>query len=103
MKITGNYFNPQVNKKNIQKQNAVEKSNFKSHLKSVDSITISASKEQIIDAQFVSSLKRQISDEVKSNTSSEDISNLSEQISKGTYEIGANDIAKKILLMNNES
>lgn len=98
MKITGNYYNPQINKKNIQKQNNVEKSTFKNHLQSMDSITISAPKEKIAETQFVNKLKQQICNEVNSSTPSEELDKLTGQISKGTYEIGANEIAKKILL-----
>lgn len=102
MKINGNYFNTPIGKKNIQKQNDIEKPAFKNPMQSVDSLTISASKNQIADAQFVSSLRNQISSEVKAGTSAEDIDNLSGQISRGEYEIGANEIAKRILLIGSD-
>lgn len=103
MKITGNYFNTQINKKNIQNQVNLEKPSFKGHLQNMDSITISATKEQIAESQFVNALKSQISAEVKSSVPSEEVDNLAGQISRGQYEIGANEIAKKILLAGSES
>lgn len=103
MKITGNYFNTQINKKNIQSPSTVEKTGFKEHLQSMDSITISASREQIAEAQFVNKLKSQIGADVKSGMPAEELDNLADQISKGQYEIGANEIAKKILLAGSES
>lgn len=103
MKITGNYFNTQINKKNIQSQSNVEKPAFKGHLQNMDSITISATKQQIAESQFVNSLKSHISAEVKTSTPPEELDNLAGQISRGEYEIGANEIAKKILLAGSES
>ncbi|MFV0515936.1 MAG: hypothetical protein ACK5MV_00895 [Aminipila sp.] len=102
MKINGSYFTTPIEKKNTQKQTRVETPNFKSHLQNMDSITISASRDQIADAQFLSSLRGKISSEVKAEHSSEELNTLSEQISKGEYEIGATDIAKKLLLMDFE-
>lgn len=103
MKITGNYFNTHISKKNIQKQNNVEKTTFKDCLQNMDSITISATKEQIAETQFVNDLKAQISAEVKKEIPTKDLNNLANQISKGEYEIGANIIAKKILLTEGNS
>lgn len=103
MKITGNYFNTPINKKNIQNQSNTEKPNFKGHLQNMDSITISASKEQIAEAQFVNTLKGKISAEVKADIPAEELDNLAGQISRGEYEIGANEVAKKILLAGSES
>lgn len=102
MKITGNYFNTPISKKNIQSQSSVEKSTFMGQIKNRDSITISASKEQIADAQFIDALKNKLSTEVKTNISTEELDNLEGQISRGEYEIGANEIAKKILLFGSE-
>ncbi|MHC1724154.1 MAG: hypothetical protein AB9836_13225 [Aminipila sp.] len=102
MKITGNYFNTPISKKNIQNQSNVEKSTFMGQIKNRDSITISASKEQIADAQFIDTLKKKLSTEVKTSISTEELDNLEGQISRGEYEIGANEIAKKILLFGSE-
>lgn len=98
MKITGNYFNTQINKKNVQNPFGTAKLAARQPLQNRDSITIHASREQIAEAQFVNSLKGQISAEVKIGASAEKLDRLTQQISRGEYEIGANDIAKKLLM-----
>ncbi|WP_312352951.1 hypothetical protein [Aminipila sp.] len=103
MKITGNYFNTPINKKNIKNQPDLEKASFKEQLQSRDSITISASKEQIAEAYFVNALKNKLSVEVKTNISTEELDTLTGEISRGEYEIGANEVARKMLLLESES
>lgn len=102
MKITGNYFNSPVEKKAIQKQNNVEQTAFKNQPQSVDTITISASKDTIAENQFVNALRNQLSSEVKAGTSPQEVDTISDQVAKGEYEINANEIAKKILLANSD-
>ncbi|QAT42017.1 flagellar biosynthesis anti-sigma factor FlgM [Aminipila luticellarii] len=102
MKITGNYFNSPINKKNIPNQTGTGKVSFSENLRNRDSITISASKEQVAEAQFVDTLRSRISAEVKAGVSDEKLESLKEQIAKGEYELNANEIAKKILLTETE-
>jgi anti-sigma28 factor (negative regulator of flagellin synthesis) len=101
MKITGNYFNSQLEKKAIQKPNNVEQTASKNQSQSVDTITISASKDTV-ENQFISALKNQISSEIKAGTPSQELGTISEQVAKGEYEINANEIAKKILLASSD-
>lgn len=98
MKITGNYFNTQINKKNTQGPAETSKPVYKKLVQNRDSITINASKEQIAEAQFVNSLKSQIAAEVRTGASAEKLDCLAQHISKGEYEINANDIVKKLLM-----
>lgn len=102
MKITGNYFASQIEKKTIQKTNNAEPTAFKGKLPSVDTITISASKESVAESQFINALKNQISSEVKVGASPQKLGSISDQVAKGEYEINANEIAKKILLADSE-
>ncbi|QIB68389.1 hypothetical protein Ami103574_03235 [Aminipila butyrica] len=98
MKITGNYFNTQINKKNTQGSAEATKPVYKQSVQNRDSITINASKEQIAEAQFANSLKSQIAAEVRTSASAEKLDGLAQQISRGEYEINANDIVKKLLM-----
>lgn len=103
MKITGNYFASQIEKKTIQKPNNTDQAAYKNKAQSVDTITISsASKDSVADNQFINALKNQISSEVKAGVSPQELNTISDQVSKGEYEINANEIAKKILLAGSD-
>ncbi|MBN7773737.1 flagellar biosynthesis anti-sigma factor FlgM [Clostridium aminobutyricum] len=103
MKITGNYFNSQIEKKTIQKPNNMEPAALKNKAQSVDTITISnASKDTIAENQFINTLRNQISSEVKASISPQELNSISDQVAKGEYEINANEIAKKILLADSD-
>lgn len=103
MKIMGNYFASQIEKKAIQKPSNAEQTAYKNKAQSVDTITISsASKDSVGDSQFITALKNQISSEVKAGVSPQELNSISDQVSKGEYEINANEIAKKILLAGSD-
>lgn len=102
MKIMGNYYNTQIEKKSMHKAEKTNKTDFRSQMQSMDSITISAPKEKVAELQFVNSLKSQISAEINAEKPAEQLDSLAAQIEKGTYEIGASEIAKRILLTDVE-
>lgn len=102
MKITGSYYNTQIEKKSMHKTEKTNNTEFKNKLQSMDSITISVPKEKVAELQFVNSLKSSIAAEVNAEKPAEQLDSLASQIEKGTYEIGAAEIAKKMLLSDFE-
>lgn len=102
MKITSNYFTrPVDNKKPVAKTAKTEGAqgaSFKSQLSNVDSLTISAPKDKIAESQFISSLKNQISAEVKADKTPQVVGKLEDQVASGEYTINSDNIAKKLLL-----
>lgn len=99
MKITGNYFNTQINKKTTHKNSDADKPSVKNFSQSMDSITIShASKDKIAESRFIDSMRMKISSEITAETPAAELDSLAEQISRGEYEIDASNVAKKMLL-----
>lgn len=100
MKIMGNYYTAQIDKRAVNKTEKAEKASFKSQIQSADSLTISASKEKVAELHFIGSLKSQIVNEINTSTPVAELDALAAQIEKGTYQIDASEIAKSILLSN---
>lgn len=98
MKITGNYYSPQVAKNNIGSKLKAEKPGFKQQISNMDSITINAPKGKLEETKFISALKTEISADIKTGKTPEELDAIADKISRGTYVINADEIAKKILL-----
>lgn len=103
MKITGSDFNSIYSRRinNNIASSKVKKSEFSAVLNAEsmgakDSVAISSGR-NMNDDEFIASLSRKISADVRSGSSLNDMRNIKEQIALGTYDINVNDIAKKIL------
>ena len=83
-----------LNTNSNRKTNYIDKS---SNIKSFDEILINKCKE-IPENKFVSELKNQIMNDIRKPHSQKELEELKLQIEEGSYQIGIDEIVRKIIL-----